>query len=329
MSSIDLPNKDDPLLSRLAFGVGRLHKHDLGTAYRTVRAAYDHGIRHFDTSVYYGFGLGQTVLGQLIADVGDRDTLFISTKIGHFQKEFPGAKDLYRNEEALWGLVHECYRQLRGPIDLLQIHEADLALWWDSSEPEEGRRFVQADVEYEFRTAPVMRALGRARDSGVCRYTGATGNTSEALSRVVSAIDVDTVMCAYNLDPIFRGAQANLLPVVRERGLFYLSAGLLQGGSYVRPRNFDRWYHRDERIVERFTRYAEIQEESGLTGAELVSRWMLSVPDVGCWVLGASHPDQVDETMRVLRKGPLPADLQAALDALALPGVDPFSSFPG
>jgi hypothetical protein len=49
---------------------------------------------------------------------------------------------------------------------------------------------------------------------------------------------------------------------------------------------------------------------------------MLSVESVDRWILGASRPSQIEETMTILRKGPLPADLQTALDDLAVPGLD-------
>ena len=328
MSTIAIPDHRDPLLSRLAFGVGRLHKHDIGTAYRTVRRAYDLGIRHFDASVYYGHGVGHAILGRLIQEVDDPGRLYVSTKIGHFVEGFPGARDLYRNYDALWGLVHECYRMLHGRIDLLQIHEADLAWWWlDEATP--GTRFLPPDASCDFAGAPVMRIMERARETGICRHIGVTGNTSTVLSRVASNVDVDTVMCAYNLDPIFRGVEENILPVAHDRGLAVLSAGVLQGGAFVRPHDLQRWYRNDERIVARFERFASIQEESGVSAVELVLRWMLQVPGIDLWVLGASHPDQVEETMEALRKGPLPRDLQNALDELSLPGIDPFSSFPG
>lgn len=328
MSITDIPDHDDPLLSRLAFGVGRLQKHDIGTAYRTVRRAYDLGIRHFDASVYYGNGAGHAVLGRLILDVGDTEKLYVSTKIGHFVDGFPGAEGLYRNQEALWGLVHECYRMLRGRIDLLQIHEADLASWWIDDPPPD-HRFLPRNASCDFAGAPVMQIIERARDTGVCRHIGVTGNTSTVLSRVASELDVDTVMCAYNLDPIFRGVEENIIPVAHDHGLAVLSAGVLQGGAFVRPHDLQRWYRNNERIVARFERFASIQRESGLPAVELVLRWMLVVRGVDLWVLGASHPDQVEETMAALRKGPLPQDLQDALDELSLPGIDPFSSFPG
>ena len=327
MSALDIPDLDDPLLSRLAFGVGRLTKHDIGTGYRTIRRAWDLGIRHFDGSVYYGHGVGHALMGRLIDDVGG-DDLFISTKIGHMYDGFPDAKVLYRSADVLWGLVHECYRLLRGRIDLLQIHEADMAYWWSAPDEATGSRYVRTGAGSDFAVAPAVRVLERARDTGVCRFIGISGNTSGVLSRVAGGLQVDSVMCAYNLDPIFRGVQENLVPLARTRGFFLMAAGVAQGGSYVRPRDLHRWLHRDERIVERFERFAVIHEESGLSGAELVHRWMLSAPGVDRWVLGASHPDQVDETMRFLRNGPLPADLQTALDALALPGVEPFADVP-
>ena len=67
---------------------------------------------------------------------------------------------------------------------------------------------------------------------------------------------------------------------------------------------------------------ARIEKESGLPALELLLRWALSVDGVDRWVLGASRPEEIEETMAILRRGPLSADLQSALDNLAAPGIE-------
>ncbi|MFH2035475.1 MAG: aldo/keto reductase [Candidatus Zixiibacteriota bacterium] len=46
-----------------------------------VQAAYEKGIRHFDTASNYGYGSNEQMLGNLIAKLGVRDKVYLATKI--------------------------------------------------------------------------------------------------------------------------------------------------------------------------------------------------------------------------------------------------------
>ena len=320
MAAIEFPSTDD-LCSRFAFGTGRLYKRDLANVEATIRTAYDLGIRHFDSSVGYDNAVPHAALARLLRDVPEND-VFISTKIGHFRASFPGYREVYRNADALWGVVHECHRMLLGRIDLLQIHEADLRYWWEPDAPESGLPYLIPEVEYDFAGSAVAAVMARAKAEGVARYTGATGNSSAPLARAVRHLDLDTVMCAYNLDPIFRGTVDFVAPVARDRGLLLMAAGVLQGGAYRDPIDLPERLTRIAGIPERFADFHRVQEQSGVPVVELLLRWSLSVEGVDRWVLGASHPEQVEQMMAALRKGALPGDLQEALDSLAIPNLD-------
>lgn len=80
MKSILLPGTD-LRMSKLAFGTASLHHLFLAKERdRLLRAAIDAGFTHFDTSPYYGFGIGEVALGKLPADIKQRIT--IASKVG-------------------------------------------------------------------------------------------------------------------------------------------------------------------------------------------------------------------------------------------------------
>ncbi len=320
VNAIEFP-KTDELCSRLAFGTGRLFAGDLANLEATVRRAYDLGIRHFDSSVGYDSAAPHAALARLIRDVSS-DNLFISTKIGHIETTFPHYKTIYRNPDALWGIVHECHRMLHGKIDLLQIHEADLRFWWDPRAPDDRHCFILPESTYDFANAPAYEVVRNAKSTGVCRYIGITGNSSRPLSRVADGLEIDSVMCAYNLDPILRGTLDHVAPVAGHRRLLLMAAGLLQSGAYAHPTRLPRHLTGSAPLTGAFQAYHLLQQESGLPAVELVCRWSLSVESVDKWVIGASRPEQIDEVMTALRNGPLPSDIRSALGRLALPNFD-------
>ncbi len=304
----------DPL-TRLVMGCGSL-KHDLATRGATLQRALDLGIRRFDTSIYYGHGLSQTVLGQTLGR--QRDEVFVATKLGHFDRRFPGADALYQNRDALRAQIHECFRALRRPPDLLQVHEADQRVWWPGTAP--GGLLLDPGESGDYAAAPILSVLREARDQGLCRAIGITGNHPASLATVLQDVEVDTVLVAYHYDPIFRSAGERLMPLAAARGVTVLLASIFQSGAYHRPPEESRRLTRDPRVVERFAAFQALGREAGLGITEMVVRFMVSAAPTARIVLGASRPEQVEKCVAAWLAGPLPDDLQAAVDALALAG---------
>src|SRR5882757_5182295 len=77
-------------LSFGAAGIGNLFspvEPELATA--AVDAAWDAGIRYFDTAPHYGLGLSERRLGEALRD-RPRDSFVISTKVGRVLEPFDG-----------------------------------------------------------------------------------------------------------------------------------------------------------------------------------------------------------------------------------------------
>ncbi|RUX46483.1 hypothetical protein EOA22_34015, partial [Mesorhizobium sp. M7A.F.Ca.US.014.04.1.1] len=64
-------------------GLGNMYRAvDTDAAVKTVQAAYENGIRYFDTAPVYGFGVSETRLGLAIKSLPRAD-IVISSKIGY------------------------------------------------------------------------------------------------------------------------------------------------------------------------------------------------------------------------------------------------------
>jgi aryl-alcohol dehydrogenase-like predicted oxidoreductase len=69
------------VVSRLAFGTGSIHRAGSRRAIgRLIAGAIEEGFTHFDTSPYYGFGIAEDVLGEVLC--GARETCTVATKVG-------------------------------------------------------------------------------------------------------------------------------------------------------------------------------------------------------------------------------------------------------
>src|SRR5882672_727038 len=64
----------------VGFGCSSLTGTDTSNANRLLQAAFDAGVRHFDTARYYGFGEGEGILGRFLKS--RRSEVTITTKFG-------------------------------------------------------------------------------------------------------------------------------------------------------------------------------------------------------------------------------------------------------
>jgi D-threo-aldose 1-dehydrogenase len=140
-------------LTQLGFGgapLGELFvRVDEATAAATLNAAWDVGIRYFDTTPYYGRGLSE-IRCERFLDTKPRSEFMLSTKLGRWF--FPpidpdtfdaspwagGLRFDHEHDHSYDGLVRSDEQsQMRlgmSRIDLLVIH--DLDFWFHSTEPQ-------------------------------------------------------------------------------------------------------------------------------------------------------------------------------------------------
>jgi 1-deoxyxylulose-5-phosphate synthase len=109
-------------------------------ASRTViRAALDAGINFFDTANVYSAGTSEEYLGRAIADLADRESVVVATKVWAPMRPGPNGGGLSR--KAIIQSIDASLRRLRMDyVDLYQIHR------WDPSTPIEETMETLHDV---------------------------------------------------------------------------------------------------------------------------------------------------------------------------------------
>jgi len=140
------------------------------------------GGNKIDTAPSYGNA--EEVLGQLITEAGNRDELFLATKVR--QADMADALEEIENSFRLLGT---------DVIDLLQVHNL-------------------VGVE---QMLPVLREM---KEEGRIRYFGITtsnANQYEAFERVLATEELDFIQVDYAIDN--RGADERILPMARDRGV--------------------------------------------------------------------------------------------------------------
>ncbi len=144
-----------------------------------IRASYELGIRHFDTAAYYMEGRNEQIVGQVIQDMGVRDSTVIGTKIFH-----PGFREETKPADIRSRITELCEVSLErlqmDYVDILYIHNVK-------------ERGVAGNED-------VMAAMVKLREQGKARCIGVTTHTKmhEIIDEATEAGVWDVILTAVN-----------------------------------------------------------------------------------------------------------------------------------
>ncbi|MFC6357308.1 aldo/keto reductase [Luethyella okanaganae] len=228
-------------MTNLTFGPLSYGAASLGNLYRalsdeeaeeTLSAAWDCGVRHFDTAPHYGLGLSERRLGAFLAGK-PRDEFTISTKAGRLLVPNPdadavaaGATDLAHDFDVPAAVVRSpdftesgIRRSLEESLGRLGLDFVDVLYLHD---PE------RYGLEESLATGlPAVVAL---REEGLVSAVGIGSMSVEALLRGVTEGDLDLIMVAGRYTLLEQPALPELLPACLERGVGVVNAAVFNTG---------------------------------------------------------------------------------------------------
>lgn len=259
----------------------------------TVDAAWDVGVRGFDTAPHYGLGLSERRLGAALAG-RPRDEYAISTKVGRRLVPGPGdgmdddgfavPNDLVRQWDPTADGVR---RSLDESLGRLGLDRVDIAYLHDPDVYDLSAGLTQA-----------LPALAALRDEGVVRAVGVGSNSVAALTDAVSTGLCDVVMLAGRYTLLEQPAAA-LVDRCAELGVDVVAVGVYNSGLLSRPlpapdTTYD-YAPAPPELVERARALAAVCERHGVTLPEAAVAFPRRAPAVRAVAVGAQSADQVRE----------------------------------
>ena len=276
---------------------------DDATARATLEAAWDHGIRHYDTSPHYGAGISEQRMGAFLA-TKPRDEYFLSTKIGRLLEPSPSGPEadppfvhglwfrrrLDYGHDAAKRCVEDCLQRLGvGRIDVVYIH--DLAE--DALGPEWSEHFRVA-------MDGAARALTELREQGVIRGWGLGVNRVEPCLRTLDEADPDVFLLATRYHLLDQSGGETLFPRCLERGVRVVvgspfGSGILAGGDHYNYQDAspEALWQRDR------LRHVCDRHHVDLKAAAL--QFSAAHPAVATVIPGAKHPERVPQNVRLMQ----------------------------
>ncbi|GAA5209638.1 aldo/keto reductase [Microbacterium kyungheense] len=312
-----------PALTRLGYGaanVGNLFRPlSDEQAWAILEAAWDAGIRYYDTAPHYGLGLSEQRLGAFLR-TKPRDEFVISTKAGRLLRPNPDddggldvANDFHvpttlRRE---WDFSADGIRaSLDESLDRLGLDRVDVLYLHD---PE------RHDLDLALREA--FPALQQLRDEGAVDAVGIGSMVSSALAAAVEGADLDLIMIAGRYTLLEQSAADDVLPACHERGTGVVAASVFNSGLLAKdePSRDDRYeYGRmPDELWDRVQRIVAVCRAHDVALPAAAVQFALRDPSVRSVVVGGSRPEQLRRNADLMA-APIPA---ALWDELANEGL--------
>ena len=291
-------------------------------AHAVLEAAWECGIRYFDTAPHYGLGLAERRLGAFLAGK-PRDEFVVSTKVGRRLEPSPETSDEWDEEggfvvpadqRRVWDPSADGVRRsLDESLERLALDRVDVLFLHDPDGYD--------DMEGSVRTA--VPALVRLREEGLVRAVGIGSKSVAAHLAGVRAGDLDLLMVAGRYTLLEQPAAAELIPECRERGIGVVVAGAFNSGllSTSTPGPDARYEYGDAPadVVAKAQRLAMVCGQHGVELPTAALRFPLREPAVRSIVLGATEPAHVKQNVGRIAE-PVP---EALWEHLAAEGLLP------
>jgi D-threo-aldose 1-dehydrogenase len=290
-------------------------------AVATVRRAWDHGVRYFDTAPWYGRGLSELRMG---AGLRDRPAsgYVLSTKVGRWLRAAPDPAS-FRGDPWTGGTPFEVVfdytydgilrafeqSQLRlglARYDLAVIHDLDY-LYHTTDEGVAARLRELSGSGW--------RALEELKRAGVIRGVGAGINQRAMIGRFLDAVDLDFFLVAMPYTLLHQEVLEAEFPRSVERGLGFVIGAVFQSGILatgpVAGATYD-YAPAPPEILARVARIEAVCRRHGVPLGAAALQFPLGHPAVAAVIPGAFRPEHVDRNVAAFRH-PIPSDLWAEL----------------
>jgi D-threo-aldose 1-dehydrogenase len=311
-------------VSALSFGaapIGNLYRATSDADARAaLDAAWDGGMRYFDTAPHYGLGLSERRLGEALRD-RPRAEFTVSTKVGRLLVADPAGADrrdsgfdVPADLRRVWDFSRDGVRRcIDASLERLGLDRVDIVYLHDPDD------HWQEALEHGY------PALAELRDQGAIGAIGAGMNQSQMLTDFVKHTDMDLIMLAGRYTLGEQDALDDLLPACQERGVAVVAVGVFNSGLLARdrPPAGAKYNYADAppELVERANRIAGVCERHGVTLPSVALNFPLAHPAVVSVAVGCRNADQVNRNTALFNTA-LPEALWADLREAGLLRAD-------
>ncbi|MEQ9245831.1 MAG: aldo/keto reductase [Nitratireductor sp.] len=312
-------------LTRMGFGgapLGNLYRRvEEADAQATLQAAFDGGMRYFDTAPQYGLGLSEQRFGQAIRRFG-RDAITLSTKVGRLLEDCgpdavtPTAFVDTPQKKIVYDYTYDgVMRSHEASLARLGVERVDILLVHDVDVFTHGSQEASDAKVRELFDGGGYRALCELKEAGQVRAIGAGVNEWQVCERLLGLGDFDAFLLAGRYTLLEQEALDSFLPlcVKRDVGIILggpynsgiLATGAIEGARYnYEPAPAD--------ILDRVRRIEAVCAAHGVKLIEAALQFVMGHPAVRTVIPGAMTPEEVEANIALFSRN-VPAGLWSDL----------------
>jgi len=280
-------------------------------ALATVEAAWDSGIRYFDTAPFYGAGLAEIRLGAALKK-HRRDDYILSTKVGRIlldELEDPAARELgekgglfefgRKNKIVDDYTADATLRSIEDSLKRLDTDRLDIVWVHDIAQDFHGDNWL---AQFEIARTGAFRVLTRLKEEGVIKAWGIGVNKVEPLELTLDLAEAqpDAFLLAgrYTLLDHERALQRLMPEAARQHVDIVVggpySSGILAGGAHF------EYQKASPEIIAKVERIKAIAARHGVSVKAAALQFSLANPAVAAVIPGASRPERLAEDLAAL-----------------------------
>jgi D-threo-aldose 1-dehydrogenase len=274
---------------------------DDATAAGALAAAWETGVRLFDTAPHYGSGLSEHRFGAALRE-RSRDAFTLSTKVGRllkpdlrqpenppFIEPLPFRVEVdYGYDATLRSIEDSCQRLGLASIDIAYVHDLAADHLGDAWEE-----------QFEVARTGAFKALTALREQGVIKAWGLGVNLTEPCVRTLEQADPDIFLLAGRYSLLNQPALDRLFPMCVERGVHVVIGGPYNSGLLAGGRNFE-YQEAPREMIEKRDRIAAICEAHGADIRSAALQFCAAHPAVAAIIPGAKRAERVEENARLM-----------------------------
>src|SRR5882672_787055 len=300
-----------------------------------IDAAYQDGVRYFDTSPFYGYGRSELRMGAALRQK-PRDEYVLSTKVGRVLHAMrPGEKPPadfrdnglpgfaaefdYSYDGVMRSIEHSHMRLGLAKIDIALIHDVD---FWTIKD--------RTILDERFKTVmdSGFKALDELRKAGIIGAIGVGINESDISLRFIKAGNFDCMLLAGRYTLLEQGGLDEFLPECLKRNVSVIlggpyNSGILTGG--VKPGATHDYVEAPANLIDKAQKIEAVCQRHGVELGAAAMQFPLFHPALCAVIPGALSVTEVKQNVE--RMGvKIPADLWSELKREKL--LDPAAPTP-
>ncbi|MCC3273189.1 aldo/keto reductase [Arthrobacter zhangbolii] len=303
-----MANLHDVLANKIGFGtapLGNMYRDIPGDeALATVEAAWNAGIRYFDTAPFYGAGLAESRLGEVLSQY-NRDEYALSTKVGRLilDEEEEKGEGLFThgfsNKIATDYTADATLRSIEESLKRLKTDRLDFVFIHDTSRDFLGDGWI---TKFDEARTGAFRVLARLQEEGVISGWGLGVNTTEPIEL---AMDMEQAAPTMNLSATqytllqHERALQRMMPAALDKGVGIVVGGPFNSGALLGGDYFD-YAEIPPAVKARIDQMTAIARRHNVSLKAAALQFSTAHPAVAAVIPGSSRPERLAEDMAAI-----------------------------